>query len=177
MTRTILVTVLGLVAGCLTPEDDIVDFSEDFERCGTCDWQVAGDVSVVTTVHPGEHAVRLGEGAGLEHALGIGRTVGDAQDAWSGNFTDGNWIEYTTDCTGTPRLALDPDGVVEVAVRVRLEGPAGDGFLRRRLMFPPLPIWAGEDETITFTRLLVETGAPCRLDNVRVMVSGGTLAY
>lgn len=169
--------MLAVLGGCLTPEDDRVDFSEDFERCGTCDWQVSGDVSVVTTVHPGEHAVRLGEGAVLGHALGIGRTVGSDEDGWNGNFSDGNWIEYTTDCTGTPRLALDPEGAVAVAVRVRLEGAVGDGFVRRRLMFPPLPIDAPEGEMITFSRLTIETGAPCRLDNVRVMVSGGTIAY
>lgn len=169
--------LLVALPACLEPEDDLVDFSEDWETCGTCGWEVTGDVTIVTTNHPGEHAARMGDNGRLQHPLGIVRELGDPEQSWQGNFTDGNWIEYSTDCVGPPRLAIDPF-VGELAVRMRLEGPVDEGgrFVRRKLMFPPLPV-AGEWETLTFRHLEIEAGAPCRLDNLRVMVSGGTLAY
>lgn len=183
--------VSGLgVTGCLGYEDDQVQLGEDFEGCGACTWTRTGDVTIVTTNHPGEHAARLGVDAALSHDLAIERTLGDGDgyDYGGDNFSDGNWLEYSSDCTGTPGLALEPLGS-DIAIRLRLEAPAGDAFARRKVMLPAIPAAAVPPDvpddpydpydgvSVTFRRLTIETGAPCRLDNLRLMVSGGTLGY
>jgi hypothetical protein len=170
--------VVLALGGCLDYEDDRVDFAEDFEGCGACTWAWTGEVNVVTTVHSGEHAARLGTDGVMVHDLQIVRALdSESQNGWDADsFTDGNWIEYSTDCAGTPKLAIEWLGA-DLAVHLRLAGPAGETFERRKLMFPPLPAVDPLLEMITFRRLTVDTAAPCRIDNLRVMVSGGTIAY
>ncbi len=179
--------------GCLGYEDDQVQFGDDFET-GAATWTIAGDVTVVTTNHPGEHAARLGPGATMAHGLSIMRTVADPSDQYGEGFSDGNWIEYTTDCSGRPALSLEPlttppGGDRSVLVRLRLVGPPETDFARRRLMFPALPAfvaWPDDPDDpnpsdgayqIRFASLVLMSVAPCRVDNLRVMVSGGTLGY
>lgn len=181
-----------LLGGCLDYEDDQIQWSEDFEN-GVAMWNQAGDVTVVTTNHPGEHAVRLGVDASIAHGLGITRQVDTDSDPYGDGFTDGNWIEYSSDCPGRPALALEPmttppERTTPVRVRLVLEGPPIETFTRDRLMFPALPAFIAPPEgdpwdpppdqyTIQFGSLLIETTAPCRVDNLRIMVSGGTLGY
>jgi len=184
---TVAVATTG-TTGCLDWEDDQVQFGEDFEGCGGCSWTFEGDVTIVSTVHPGEHAARLGGGARMQHPLQIQRAVDNDDVGYSQDgFTDGNWLEYSSDCTGRPALALEPLGA-GVQVRLRIEGPPEHGFTRRRLMFPalppglaPPPDWStdpyAEPWTFMFGNLVVESAAPCRVDNLRIMVSGGTVAY
>jgi len=184
----LLAFALVSVTGCLEPEDDQVQLAEDFEGCGGCTWTFTGEVSIVTTNHPGEHAARLGAGAVIAHPLQIERYVdGDDYGTESQDFTDGNWIEYSTDCGGRPGLRLDYAGN-DLFIRVRLEAPPDQAFGRRKLMLPKLPIGPIDptpedpyDEEnnvpVVFRELTIESGAPCRIDNIRLMVSGGTLAY
>ena len=109
----ILLLATVVLAGCLEAEDDVVQLAEDFEGCGGCTWTFTGDVTIVTTNHPGEHAARLGAGAVLAHPRRIERFVDGPDD---GNydyedFSDGNWLEYSTDCTDLP--GFEPsEGVV-----------------------------------------------------------------
>jgi hypothetical protein len=175
VTRIPILLPLLLAAGCLEAEDDVVDFAEDFETCLECHWNITGDVEIVTTVHPGEHAARLGGDAVLHHDIVIERAY-ESDNGYPDNFSDGNWIEFSTDCAGTPLLAIEGTAS-ELRVRVRLEAPWDETFMRRRLMFPPLPGYIDDGETVVFRHLVIETGAPCRLDNLRLMVSGGTLGY
>lgn len=179
-----LLLSLAASAGCLDSEDDQVQFAEDFERCGGgCDWVSDGDVTIVTTNHPGEHAARLGAGAAMRHALNIDRELTDP-DAYESSMSDGNWIEYSTDCDGRPGLALEPFGP-DVQVRLVLAGAPAIELTRRKLMFPALPPGAIPPDDpddyrgpiVRFRSLAVEADAPCRIDNLRVMVSGGTLGY
>lgn len=180
--------------GCLEAEDDLVQFAEDFED-GVDGWSVVGEVAVVTTNHPGEHAVWLAPGASMTHTLAITREIDRNGSPYDGGFTDGNWIEYSGDCGGRPSLTLEPasdppgTGVgTGVGVRLVLEGPPRQGFARTRLMFPALPPfipqpddddpWSPSDPPdVRFTSLVLAAQAPCHVDNLRVMVSGGTLGY
>jgi len=177
--------------GCLEAEDDVVQFEEDFED-GVASWTVVGEVAVVSTNHPGEHAVWLAPGASMTHALSITRALEGNDSPYGGGFTDGNWIEYTGDCGGRPSLALEPASDppdASVGVRLVLEGPPQQGFARTRLMFPALPAfipqpdddddpWSPSDPPdVRFTSLVLAARAPCHVDNLRVMVSGGTLGY
>jgi hypothetical protein len=183
-----------LLGGCLENEDDTVQLTEDFET-GLSMWNVAGDVEIVTTNHPGEHAARLGVGATLARGIQITRMMSDPDDPWGREgFTDGNWIEYSSDCAGRPALALEatttpPVQNTPVRVRLVLEGPPVAGtFTRDKLMFPALPAYVLPPEgnswdpppdpyPITFGQIVVGTDAPCIVDNLRIMVSGGTLGY
>ena len=50
--------------GCLLPPDnDVLQFEDDFEACDLCGWSLNGDVRRVTTYHPAEHAMALAPGA------------------------------------------------------------------------------------------------------------------
>lgn len=185
VTRLVLFAFVLGAAGCLDWEDDQVQFGEDFEGCGGCTWVPSGDFTIVTTNHPGEHAARLGAGATISHALTIERFV-DLDDGYNEEFSDGNWLEYSTDCQGRPGLALEPNAGA-IGIRLRLEAPSGDPFTRRKLMLPAIPPEAVPAEdldpddyegvSVIFNQLAIESAAPCRLDNVRLMISGGTVAY
>ena len=179
-----LAVAVGLAAGpsaCLSDEDDQLQFLEDFEGCGLCDWTVAGPVELVTTNHVAEHAASLGPGAQMRIAVAIDREL---RDNGNGNFTDGNWVEYSTDC---PAISLGLPWAGEQRptwfdVRIKLGGARLDGFVRRKLMFPPValaPIDPDEPQPveIRFRDLIVESSATCRIDNLRILVSGGILGY
>jgi len=186
----ILLLALLLPAGCLEPEDDRVQLAEDFEGCGGCTWTFTGDIEIVTTNHPGEHAARLGAGAVLSHPLQVERYVDSGEDYGYQyeDFSDGNWLEYSTDCGGRPGLRVDGAGS-DLFIHARLEEPPGQPFERRKLMLPRLPAGIVTDPTpedpyddyddvpVIFRELTIEAGAPCRIDNIRLMVSGGTLGY
>lgn len=189
VTRIVMLASVLVVAGCLDHEDDRVQFDEGFEVCGACNWTTTGDVEIVTTNHPGEHAARLGEGAVLRAELAIQRWVDGNVDDYGydqGDFSDGNWIEYSTDCGGRPLLQLLPNGT-DMAIFLRLHEPPGQPFERRKMMLPILPYsWVDptpedpyddEEAMVTFRSLTIEAGAPCVIDNIRLMVSGGTLGY
>jgi hypothetical protein len=178
-------------AGCLEIEDDTIQFSDNFETAIYVSWIWGGDIQMVTTIHPGEHAAMIGPGAWMEHALSIDRIV-DEDDPWGQSFSDGNWIEYTSDCVGRPALTIDPFTVppgADRAARIRLvlDGPIDSTFARRKLMLPALPAFLGppdepawaEEYMIQFRALRIETApaAVCTIDNLHVMVSGGSLGY
>lgn len=60
MRLPLLAGALALCASACCPPE--VFFAEDFEDCqGTCGWSVAGagSASIVSTIHPGEHGLRL----------------------------------------------------------------------------------------------------------------------
>lgn len=192
--RTIVCLALATgVGGCLEAEDDTVQFTEDFED-GLDLWGVSGEVSIVTTNHPGEHAVFLAPGASIVHAVSIIRQIDVDDNPYGEGFTDGNWIEYSSDCAGRPALALEPVTLPpgtdrQVRIRLVIEGPPAGGFGRTKLMFPALPSFvapAPDDDDpwdpnnppdVRFSELYVGARAPCHVDNLRVMVSGGTLGY
>jgi hypothetical protein len=194
VTRAIWIGVSVLLSsGCLDYEDDSIQFAEDFEN-DLAMWNQAGDVTIVTTNHPGEHAVRLGVGATIARGIQITREMSGSDNPYgSEGFTDGNWIEYSSDCAGRPSLALEamttpPVQTTPVRVRLVLEGPpVEDTFTRDRLMFPALPDYVvpepdpwneqTDSYSLTFGQIVVGTNAPCRVDNLRIMVSGGTLGY
>lgn len=173
MLRLAILAIAVTATGCLEPGDnDIIQWSDDFEACELCGWRVSGDVTRVTTYHPGEHALRLGPGTTAQHDLGIDRGTDDGY-GYGGNFTDGNWVELSTDCAGPGGLVVV--GAADAAqVQVTLDGRALGAFTRHYLNFPPL------DPTVAhrFTSLALTAGAlPCRIDNLQVRISGGTYAY
>ena len=192
MIRSVVIPCLALAfGGCLEAEDDVVQFAEDFED-GIEGWTASGELGVVTTNHPGEHALWLTPGASITHPLDITRAIDIDESPYGDGFTDGNWVEYSGDCGGRPALALEPTTEPPgslVRVRLVLEGPPRDAFTRTKLMFPALPpfIPAPDDDEdpyapndppdVRFTSLVVAAQAPCHLDNLRLMVSGGTLGY
>lgn len=190
--KRLIACLVCLGGGCLQPEDDTVQFAEDFED-GVNGWVTSGEVDVVTTNHPGEHAAWLAPGASIEHAMSINRSW-DGDDYYDDGFTDGNWIEYSVDCGGRPALSLEPVTLPpgtdrNVRVRLVIEGPPIGGFAREKLMFPALPAFIAPPDDddddddwndppdLTFASLVIASAAPCHVDNVRVMVSGGTLGY
>ncbi|HUQ03016.1 MAG TPA: hypothetical protein VM261_10995 [Kofleriaceae bacterium] len=177
------------LGGCLEAEDDLVQFAEDFEH-GLDLWGRTGETAIVTTNHPGEHAVWLAPGGSISHALQIVRTIDTDDNPYGEGFTDGNWIEYSGDCRGRPALTLEPATNPpgrDVVVRLVIEGPTAPDFFRSKHMFPALPAfvpqpdpddpWNPQQVDVRFTSLVVAASAPCHVDNLRVMVSGGTLGY
>jgi hypothetical protein len=190
--KPLIACLACLAGGCLQPEDDTLQFAEDFEG-ELSGWTMTGEVAVVTTNHPGEHAMWLAPGASMEHALSITRSYDGDENYYDDGFTDGNWIEYSVDCGGRPALSLEPVTLPagtdnRLRVRVVIEGPPIGGFAREKLMFPALPSFIAplpddpdfpynDVPDIQFTSLVVASSAPCHVDNLRILVSGGTLGY
>jgi hypothetical protein len=157
-----------LASACLTPPDnDVIQFAEDFEACDDlCGWQLAPGVTRVSTYHPGEHAMALAPGAGAQHPIAIARSE-------LAEYVDGNWVELSTDCIGPGALAIGGDPT-RLAIEVVLDQRGLGPFTRHYLNFPPLVA----DTPLTFTSLAITAGdLPCRVDNVQVRISGGTLGY
>jgi hypothetical protein len=176
-----LAAVLG--AGCLTHPDRIV-FDEDFEDCGLCHWSVAGDVGLVSTIHPGEHAARLGPGAKLEQLVSISRGGGyDPGDGVAGNLDDGPWLEYSTDCDVGADLTVTREAA-GWAIRLLpgLRSGAGDGSLRRvhlslPRLDPPDP-FGDPPPPAPFTRITIATpAAPCTVDKLRLVIAAPEYGY
>lgn len=157
--------------GCLLPPDnDILQFEDDFEACELCGWATTGDVRRVTTYHPGEHAMALAPGATAMTGVAIVRTPADT--AWESD--DGNWVELSTDCVGPGALDLVPDGAGGLAVVVALDDRGRAPFARHWLNFPPLdPAVMHRFDSLTLTA----ASLPCRVDNVQIRISGGRYAY
>ena len=171
MLRLAILALAPLAAACLTPPDnDILQFEDDFEACELCGWATTGDVRRVTTYHPGEHAMALAPGATAMTGVAIVRTPADT--AWESD--DGNWVELSTDCVGPGALDLVPDGAGGLAVVVALDDRGRAPFARHWLNFPPLPT----DQELTFTSLTLATsGVPCTVDNLQIRISGGLYAW
>lgn len=171
--RRFLLAALA-ATGCLTPpDDDVLQFVEDFEACDDlCGWSAAGDVRRVTTYHPGEHAMSLAPHATATHAIALAR---DVEPDWNGgNQTDGNWLELSTDCSGPGSLTVTRTGGDatrnEYALHLVLDDRGVGPFTRHRLNFPPI------DPALpaTFTTLHLGTRTlGCVVDNLQARISGG----
>ena len=113
-----MAVVMVCVGACTCPEPYAV-WSADFEYCGgTCAWSVAGEgsVSLVATVHPGEHGLRLDARvtATAPAAVGTGQY-----------YNDGLWLEMVTTCEGAPSAQLVAVGIDQYALALTLTpGPA-----------------------------------------------------
>jgi hypothetical protein len=158
---------------CLTaPDNDILQFEEDFEACDLCGWTLVGDARRVTTYHPGEHALALGVGATAGTGFAIVRNADDDNN-WS-TSDDGNWVELSTDCIGPGELGVRPLGDGRYAIELTLDKDGLGDFERHWLNFPPLPT----DQELTFTSLTLATsGVPCTVDNLQIRISGGLYAW
>lgn len=155
---------LVLLAGCLEPEDDVLYLDERFEAVpGAPRWTVTGAVELVTTWHPAEHGLRFVTATEMVASLGI--TVYD-------EYSDGHWIEYSTNCGDAPgvRNEAQLDGTWRVVLELPVDGGADLAtFERVHVTIPPLPAGDGWTPT-TISSLLVRAvaGGPCVLDNLRV---------
>lgn len=112
----IALAAVAFVAGCACP-DPYPTFSGDFEYCeGTCEWSAFGEGSaeLVTTVHPGEHAIRL-DGPVLI-------TAASAVSA-GGYWDSGLSVEMVTTCDGAVGAQLEAIGFDRYELQLRL--PAG----------------------------------------------------
>lgn len=166
--KWIAIAALGASACLGPPDNDIIQWSDDFERCDLCDWTTAGDVRRVTTYHPGEHALALAPGARASHALSVARGTDE--------YSDGNWVELSTDCVGPGALGLRsvPGDGTRLALDLELDDGGLGPFARHWLNLPPLD----PDAPVTFAELTITAGAlGCRVDNLQLRISGGTYGY
>jgi hypothetical protein len=174
MLRLALAVAAAPTLACLTPpDDDVVQWYDDFEGCeDLCGWSTTGAVTRTTTYHPGEHGLALAPGASARHPLSIARQAPN-QD-WQEDFSDGNWVELTTDCAGPGALDLRLVGDDLYAIELTLDQRGLERFSPHRLTFPPLP----PDRPASFESIEVTAGAlPCRIDNLQVRLSKGRLVY
>lgn len=174
MLRLALAAAAAPTAACLTPpDDDIVQWYDDFESCeDLCGWSTTGAATRTTTYHPGEHGLALGPGASARSDLGISRPGPD--QSWQDVYADGNWVELTTDCAGPGALDLRVVGVDRYALELTLDQRGLERFSPHRLTFPPLP----PDRGATFESIKVTAGTlPCRVDNLQIRISPGRYVY
>jgi hypothetical protein len=117
--RVLLIAIVAVaLSGCTCPEPYAV-FAGDFEYCeGTCEWWATGEGSVeqVTTVHPGEHAMRMD---------GPIRITGSSAVGAGQYYSTDLWFEMVTTCEGAVTAQLSAVGFDQYELQIRLPpGPA-----------------------------------------------------
>jgi len=182
VTSALLAAALGV--GCFSQTDRIIELDEDFEDCGLCRWSVTGDVGVISTIHPGEHAARLGSYAKLEQQIDVARGNGyDPGDGVQGNLQDGPWVEYSTDCDVGADLSVTHEAAgwaIKVLPGVRTAD--ADGSLRRvYLTLPRLDQpdpYGSSPPPDPFTRFTIATESSiCTVDKVRLEIAAPEYGY
>jgi len=158
---------LLLLAGCPPSSGGVLTVvDERFEEPITTHWTVSGSVELVETYHPAEHGLRFLAATTMSRATLL--TLDDEYD-------DGNWIEYSTSCTGMPEVwaeEIAPSNYqLHVAIPQEPDGTA-DEFQRVYLNTPPLarPQLGGGYDPVTISALVVEAyqGGSCVIDNLRL---------
>lgn len=181
LASALAVAALAPSAGCIPEDLDIVVFDERFEGQpggqpgGPPDRQLDGRwalwygaYTLAPTVHPAEHALVFERATAL--AAPMAYTVSD-------EYSDGAWVEYTSDCHGAPAVSLSWAGVDAWAVEVTLPTAAAGGgaFQRVYANLPPIPDATPDDWSGPVLAQLVlradPWAGPCAIDNLRVMVS------
>jgi len=162
-----------LAAACIEQPPGITVFEERFETCTVpCGWRVFGTASLVSTFHPGQHAMFLGPRTVIQRGVTIQRGGWTNDDGSS--VDDERWIEYTSTCPGAPHLTLGPGmdaDAIDLVVRLPDGAPGGD-FARTRSSLPLFRDPPTEPQVripIGLVRVTTETG--CIIDNLRVAAS------
>src|SRR5262245_51403918 len=111
---------LLLLAGCPSAgSPDTLLLDERFED-GLANWTVSGSVTTVATIHPAEH--------GLQVLAPTTMTRAFTYQIW-GEFQDGLWLEYSTDCGGSPEVWVEqqPDLTYHVVASLPTESAGESG--------------------------------------------------
>jgi hypothetical protein len=149
--------LLGLLfAGCPLPgSEPRVIIDERFEDDLAARWTITGAYHLAATIHPAEHGLFADGPLALRAALGI-----VVYDQWS----DGEWLEYSTDCPGAPELWNEgqPDGS---ALVVALLPMSGTPTAWRRVHASIAPVTA--EQTLSALELRVDVVGACAIDNLR----------
>ncbi len=168
-----LCLLVPLVAGCLGPDDDLLLLDERFEAPVGDRWIVQGAVAQVETIHPAEHGLQFTDWTDLSGPLTI--QIFD-------EFSDGNWLEYSSSCVGSPELWLQWSGVgnsFELWVDLGFEEDGTpDQFQRVHANLPPV---APSDDWANPTTIsgihLVSGPSACVIDNLRIYQPSPEYAY
>jgi hypothetical protein len=156
MRWTAAVTVVAL-AGCPAGSEDILWLDERFEDADSlAAWTIGGETAIVATIHPGEHAIEIRDWSSMSHPISV--------FVWD-DFSDGEWIEYTTNCSAAPTVSLQPisDGTYHVVVDIPTEPDGDDAYERVYASVPPVSLPA----TFSALTLRFDGNGPCWYDNVR----------
>lgn len=152
---------LTQVAGCPCGGSSTVVARKGFEDCqGSCDLEVtAGRVELVTTIHPGEHGLKLDVGTKLRWDLGD-----------SLRFHERVALGLTTNCPTTLRVGVQIDAESPV-VPVLLSRGAGDvTFVGAGGNLPDLERQTSDGGVRVPARFLViESSASCVIDNLQLV--------
>lgn len=155
-----LLLVAPALGACFEETDTVVVFDERFEDPALAAWTGSAPIERVTTIHPGEHGLRL---------LGRGTVTAPLAVTIYDELSDGHWVEYSTDCPAAPAIGvrLAGTGGWEVIVELPTAGqPAA--FERVFANLPPLP----PDASLTALSLEVrDFRGACTIDNLRVAYS------
>lgn len=154
---------LTQVAGCPCGGATTVLARKGFEDCqGTCELEVtAGRVELVSTIHPGEHGMKLDAGTRVRWDLGQGL-----------RFYQRVALGLTTDCPGTLRVGVQIDAESPV-VPVLLSRGAGDvTFVNTGGSLPDLEQQTSDGGVRVPPRFLViESSNSCVIDNLQLVSS------
>ena len=152
---------LTQVAGCPCGGSSTVVARKGFEDCqGNCDLEVtAGRIQLVSTIHPGEHGMKLDAGTKLRWDLGENL-----------RFYERVALGLTTSCPTTLRVGVQIDAESPV-VPVLLSRGAGDvTFVNAGGNLPDLERQTSDGGVRVPPRFLViESSASCVIDNLQLV--------
>jgi hypothetical protein len=156
---------LALLGGCPPPAENIIILDERFEEPIGARWSVSGVVEEVETYHPAEHGAQFASATTM--SIPIALTIYD-------ELSDGNWLEYSSSCGGTPEVWRQYIAPQQYELHVALPDEADATpaeFERVHANLPPLPGTLGGDPASAYNRLVIEVyrGGPCIIDNLRVV--------
>ncbi|MCC6999207.1 MAG: hypothetical protein IT370_31640 [Deltaproteobacteria bacterium] len=152
---------LTQVAGCPCGGATTVVARKGFEDCqGDCGLEVtAGRVQLVSTIHPGEHGLKLDAGTRLRWDLGD-----------SLRFHERLVLGLTTNCPGTLRVGVQIDAESPL-VPVLLSRGAGDvTFVNAGGSLPDLEQPTSDGGVRVPARfLIIESTSSCVIDNLQLV--------
>lgn len=151
--------LLALVlAGCIDGREVIILMDERFED-PLDEWVITGDTEIVTTYHPGEHALRFLGPSVLQRGIDV---------PVYGEYQDGNWLEYTSDCDEAPTVRLQRR--LDLSWEIVLELPTpfdSEGWERVFTTVPPIA--TDPYQSSWYSQLTVVADGGCFIDNLRLM--------
>lgn len=166
MRRLLLLSVL-FATGCPPDQDNLI-LDERFEDpvAFAQNWVVSGQVQLVTTYHPAEHALQPVGAATLTRAVYL--AIYDPSG-------DGEWLEYSTPCSGEPELwnQQAADGSYQVFASIVAGAPTEWRRVHANLPQVPVDPYGSTATTISsLTLQLLDTSGQCPIDNLRLYQPG-----
>ena len=149
-----------VLAGCIDEREVIILMDERFEEPLDA-WTITGYAEVAPTIHPGEHALFFYEPVQMDRTISV---------SLYGEYQDGNWIEYTSNCGDPPTVTVERRADLSWRIVLQLPRIWGEEIEPERIFVNVPPVQSDPYVTEYYSQFsVVTTWGGCWIDNLRLM--------